>query len=403
MTMTTVLLPGVDEHGSGFRVRVRFGNGARIIEIHPSADAANARLLELRRLRDAGLTPALAPVEQTLAEAVAALRTRKQTTVSRKTRRPLRARTLEWWQRITEPWLAEPYGSLPVSLLSRNAVEDYVLARAVEAAKSAGDELYGLKAVLRLARERGSRIDERILALEPVTRETRTRLALDVHELELLAACAPDYARRFLLFKGTVGCRINELFTLTVDCVDLPGGAIFIAAEFAKEGVEKWIELTREEVALLREQLLARAAGSPLVFPTRTGLPWRHYQFLRLVWYKARSRAAVCWRAEHGLAGDAPTPFDGLQPHDLRATAVTLMRDAGIPREDAAARIGHADSGELLERIYDQGDRRRRVRRALDTRAPYGLRASLAEGEARPSMTSGALRSRGEATGRRRP
>lgn len=50
-----------------------------------------------------------------------------------------------------------------------------------------------------------------------------------------------------------------------------------------------------------------------------------------------------------------------LKPHDLRATAITLMRDAGFTKEQVVARVGHADDGELIERIYDRGDRRTRA------------------------------------------
>lgn len=91
------------------------------------------------------------------------------------------------------------------------------------------------------------------------------------------------------------------------------------------------------------------------------------------------------WREQEGLPVTAPTPFDGVQPHDLRATAATLMRDAGFSREQAAARLGHADTGQLLNRIYDVGDRRARMRKAIDEFAPDGLRAALAEPTPRPS------------------
>jgi hypothetical protein len=127
---------------------------------------------------------------------------------------------------------------------------------------------------------------------------------------------------------------------------------------------------------------------------------------LRLVWYKARSRADEAWREQHGVDDTADTPFlwwqldengerilgheekplcVGVNAHDLRATAATLMRDAGFSKEEAAARLGHADSGQLLERIYDVGDRRARMRRAIETLAPQGLRATLAEAPPRPS------------------
>src|SRR5262249_5278014 len=152
-------------------------------------------------------------------------------------------------------------------------------------------------------------------------------------QLELMAAKAPEYARGLLLYTGTAGHRIGEVFTLTEDRVDLAEATVFVPAHLNKEGVDKVVDLTPEEVSVLRAQLLSRAPGTSLVFPTKTGRPWRHFQFLRLVWYKARDRAAEAWRETEGLHEDAPTPFDGLQPHDLRATAATLMRDAGMPRE----------------------------------------------------------------------
>jgi hypothetical protein len=61
------------------------------------------------------------------------------------------------------------------------------------------------------------------------------------------------------------------------------------------------------------------------------------------------------------------------------------MRDAGFSKEQAAARLGHADSGQLLDRIYDVGDRRARMRKAIDALAPEGLRAALAERPPQPA------------------
>jgi integrase len=385
VTASTVLLPGVDRHGAGYRVRVRFGDHRHTETGFPSADAANARVIVLKAMKDAGLTPAAIPREQTLREAAEALVARKRTSVSRKTKRRLRASGIEWWDRATRPWREGEFADLPLSLLRRDRVEDAILERAATVAKSARDELDGLKATLRYAGGRGLRFDPALLAIERPATAPRRRVALTVTQLELLAECAPGYATRMLLFKGTVGARIGELFTLSDDRVDLEGRAIMIPADLCKEGVEKTIDLTAEEVTLLREQLLARAAGTSLVFPTRTGRPWRHYQFLRLVWYKARERAADVWRQQERFAITAPTPFDGVQPHDLRATAATLMRDAGFTREQAAARLGHADTGQLLDRIYDVGDRRARMRKAIDEFAPNGLRAALAEPIPRPS------------------
>jgi len=164
---------------------------------------------------------------------------------------------------------------------------------------------------------------------------------------------------------------------LRAEHLDLANGRLYVPAENCKEGKEKWIELTGEEVRLAREQLLARPPGSPFLFTTRTGLPFegRYPTFWRYVWNPATVKAAKLWRAQRNLPAIAPTPFDTLEPHDLRATAATLMRDAGWPRDVTAARLGHADSGELLDRIYDQGDKSARMRRTIEALTPSGLRA----------------------------
>jgi len=175
---------------------------------------------------------------------------------------------------------------------------------------------------------------------------------------------------------------------------------IFIPWNLCKEGRDKIIDLTTHECTILREQLMARAVGTDLVFPSKTGKSWsgksKYGDWHRLVWSKAVRRASAEWRRQYGLGDAAPTPFeaqvadsdgeprfddrglpqlDALEPHDLRATAATLMRDAGFTREQVAARLGHADSGELLDRVYDVGDRRKRaaVREAIDTLVPEGL------------------------------
>jgi hypothetical protein len=270
VTASTVLLPGVDRHGAGYRVPMRFGAHRHIETGIATPDEANARVITLRAMRDAGLTPAAAPRDQTLRAAAEALLTRKHTTVSRKTKRKLRRRGIEWWVRATKPWREGELAEVPISLLDRSRVEDYIVARAATAAKTARDELDGLKATLRLASTRNLRYDPALLEIERPVVTPRQRRALTVAELELLAEKAPSYARRMLLFKGTVGNRFEELATLTDDRVDLGGATIFIPAHLCKEGEDKTIDLTLEEVALLRRQLLERARGTRLVFPTKT-------------------------------------------------------------------------------------------------------------------------------------
>ena len=388
-------------HGKGFEVRVQI-NGVKISESYRTANEANARKLELEKLREGGFAVArgAGASGQTVRQAGEALLLRKSTLVSRKTKRKLREGGIEWWRRITKPWVQGDYADLPLSLLHRADVEDLIMLRASEHPKAANDELYGLKAILRYAGTRGGQYDHGILEIEPIAQIRRVRRSLDVAELEFLASHAPDYAERLLLFLGTAGLRIKEAFTLTDDRIDLRAGEVFIPAALCKEGVDKIIDLTGEEKMLLREQLIARAPGTNVVFPSKTGKRWLYPRFHHAVWHKAVRRAARAWRAEHRLGEWDSTPFewqllddrgvprisddgspvlDRLEPHDLRATAATLMRDAGYTRDQAAARLGHADSGELLDRLYDVGDRRKRagVRDAIEQLTPDGLRAAL--------------------------
>lgn len=373
MTVTTAQLPGVDRHGAGWRVRVSINGTPHIETGFPTLDQANRRVLELRELRRLRLPASAIPAERTLAEAAEAFLARKR--VSGRGRR-LRRRGLEHWQRACLPWLAGEHADTPLRLLRRQKLEQTILVRAADTPTSARNELQALKAIVRYAADPD--LDQSILTIEPIAVTPRQRRALTVEQLELLADSAPAYAQRLILLLGTTGLRVGEAFTLTDDRLDLHAGTATITANLAKERLAKQVALDPQEIVLLREQLLARAAGSRLVFPTVTGRPWRYNQFHRLVWVKACRRAADRWRLQHGLDDAAETVFDGLTPHDLRSTAATLMRAAGFTREEAADRLGHIDSGELLDRIYDQGDRGMRAQRAIKLRSPHGLRAALA-------------------------
>ena len=385
---TTTLPAGIDRHRGAYRLRMRFGD-----ERHTRAglelEAAEDLRTEWRALRRDGQTPRTAAPALTIAAAAAALLDRKRTQPSRQTKRPLSARGLEHWLRQLRPWQDGPLAALPVTMLRRAAVEDWYYARAAGAPVIAGAELEGLKALLRLARDRGAAIDERILTIDQIAHERRELEPFGVAELEQIASCAVGYGQRSILLAGTTGMRWAELTGLLESEVNLDAQTIELEPGRTKEGRRKIIDLTLEEVELLREQLSGplravtdtptgtlpgRPAGTALVFPTRTGRPWRHWQWLRFVWYPARARAADAHRAAHGLDLDAVTPFCGRKPHDLRSTAVALMLDRGMSPAEVATRIGHADGGALIAARYDRDMERRRLR----TRAalpPAGLRA----------------------------
>ena len=393
------LLAGVDEHHGSYRVRVYFKSlGGRHIETGIStADEANTRVLELRKLRAAGLVPTTPSSGATTLRAAADAYLAKARVTNGRA-----PRTIDGLERSCKPWRDGLFADRPLDLLRRAEIEDEILARAAEHPTSARNELQAIKGILNYAAERdGAKFDPAILLIERIAVQPRRRKAIEVGPLELLAESAPVYARSLVLLKGTAGFRINELFTLTDDRVDLAGARIFIPAALAKERRDKWVGLDPQEVALVRRQLLARAPGTALVFPTRDGKRWRYSAFRRLVWDKAVERADTHWRRENRLGPAAASPFrwplldakggalldehgvpkmGGLAPNDLRSTAATLMRDQGFPREATAARLGHIDSGKLLDRVYDQGDRQARVEKAIATYAPDGLRAAAGGG-----------------------
>ncbi len=100
------------------------------------------------------------------------------------------------------------------------------------------------------------------------------------------------------------------------------------------------------EVRLFREQLMARARGASLVFPTPTGKQWTESGFRERVWSKAVTAAVA-----NDPAGDRSV-FKGFNFHLLRHTACSLMATAGMDPAVAAERAGHSDGGALFLQRY---------------------------------------------------
>jgi len=430
VTTSTAHYPGIDRHGDKWRVRVKFrAPHGRYFELVDDLDEAIVRRAELKKRAKAG-DPPVDPddADDRLVDACdTLLKTKRKLTVNGRT----------YWERSLKPWREGPFAEFPLAMLRRAALEDLIADRAAVAPTSARNERQALIAALELAGERGSTFDAAILRIPVVELEARIRRALSAFELEYFARRVAPIARRLVLFQGTVGNRIDELFGAEPGHVDVAGAVLFVPAANCKERRDKEIPLLPEEVELTDEQLgglrvvgssataglPAMPPGSPWLFtspgervydsgkvvrtaqgPTR----WRHSSFDRFVWQPAIRAAAADWRLEHELgevvvAGrlvPAPTPFEwwvdpALEPpdarrradddgrrwittHDLRATAVTMMRDLKVSREDCAARVGHADAGKLIDAIYDQGARTRRLAKALAEAAPAGLRAALA-------------------------
>ncbi len=253
-------------------------------------------------------------------------------------------------------WIDE-LGDRLLSELTVAEPEDIVVARAVDYPNAAKKELEWLKRGLRDAQRRGQRFDHGILLIDPVRSRPRDGIALDEDKLARLGSWFPDQLARMPEILGSVGLRLGEALTLEEDRVDVDAGTLFIPAALCKERRDKLIELASFECTLIAEQLIARTPGTTFVFPRAGGRryrpgPWGKTDFYKRVWYPARDAAAREWRTDYGLGDAAPTPFDGLVPHDLRHSAISRMAAAGMQPEHIATRVGHNDGGVLVLRRY---------------------------------------------------
>jgi integrase len=323
----------------------------------PTREAAEKLELDLllrRSMGDLYEEPAT-----TLAEELDAFEERKKAFGGR--RGNLRPRSLEFMERCGKAWRREPLASTTIPMLRRAQIEDAVMRRAAAAPRSAKNELEHLKAVLREARSRGQRVDTTIFEIPAVGHEARQGRALTVDELYELASWFPEHVRRLVLLAGQVGARQHLWFRLTDDMLDLDGGSLHVISELAKNRREHRVFLTPVEVALFREQLVARARDTRLVFPTVTGRTWTRSGFRERAWRDAVKAAADHDREEHGIDRSV---FDGLTFHLLRHTAGSLMALAGMDPAIASERLGHTDGGALFLRRYRhlyEGEKRRQA------------------------------------------
>jgi integrase len=266
-------------------------------------------------------------------------------------------------RRHLDIWKRE-FGERLLTQLSLVEAEDTIITRAVEHPNAAKKELEWLKRGLKDARRRGQRFDLGLLMIDPISCESREGIALDLDELDRLASWFPEWLSLMPHILGSVGLRLGEALGLTDDRVDVRRGALFIPAALCKERRDKLIELTARERTMLAEQLVARPAGTPYVFPRAGGKPtkrggrhhapgsWDKGDFYARVWHPAREAAAREWRDDHSSPEWEPTRFCGVVPHDLRHTAISLMAASGMRPEVIAVRVGHKDGGKLILERY---------------------------------------------------
>jgi len=182
-----------------------------------------------------------------------------------------------------------------------------------------------------------------------VKHRPRRGRGLTVSELYELASWFPEHTSRMILVAGQVGSRQNVWFNLTEEMLDLNAGTLTIPGWLAKTRREHRVYLTDLEVGLFKEQLLARAAGTQLIFPTLEGSKWTANRFRDRVWL--RSVEAGITNDRH-KRDDGSSVYDGFTFHMLKHTAASLMALAGMDPAVAAERLEHSDGGALFHKTY---------------------------------------------------
>jgi integrase len=318
-----------------YQVRVG-GFAAQTVPTREAAEKLELDLKVRKALGDLYEAPAV-----TLADAIDGLLARIEAT------RGPSDKTTEFNRRCAKYW--GPLRDKRLPLLRRAPIEDMIAARALKHPRSAKNELEFLKRVLRDAKGRGQRVDAAIFEIPPVKHRPREGRGLTVNELHELASWCPEHASRLVLVAGQVGCRQNVWFNLTDETLDLKARTMTIPAALAKRRREHRIYLTDIEVGLLREQLMARPAGTSLVFPTVEGKQWRANRFRDRVWVRAVEAAA---KNDPNKRDDGSSVFDSFTFHLLRHTAASLMALAGMDPAVAAERLEHSDGGALFHKTY---------------------------------------------------
>jgi integrase len=398
----------VHPNGQSFEVRVSpFTPVAGYPLTDEGLDDATAFAIKLRKRRAAGITgdpDARDDEARTLAEATAD-HLADLDKVGGRNGTPYGREGMKAAKRDARPWLGEKIpprfgkggavieavepvdehgrllGATPLDELRLAPIESFLVARYEVTPRAAVGESQMLHAVLAKETAKGRKLDPTLLAgLPRLKRQKQRRRGFHLLEYEFLLEHVVEHQRPLIRLGTTLGGRIMELLQAEDAWVDFDARVLTIPAWACKERRDKPLPLLAEELELIREAQRLRSPstvrgryGTRLLHPRRHGSAWSHRHFYEQVVAKSRRRAAKAWRELDDLADDAPTPFEwvvrdrhgdvvlaedgtakigGFQPHDMRRSAATIMRELGVPPELAALRLGHKDAGYLLVTVY---------------------------------------------------
>lgn len=377
---------GVEKHGAGYRIKMRWTGVPGFYVESGFADEIDAELRgrDLYKLRATGAPAPSAGAALTVGAALDAWRLDREGAHDGHEGEVVRDSTLTRDDATIKALLLYFDRDLPLTKLTRPIVVAAHRDRAKAHPKSASEELALLKRALRHAEDHGAAgIDAGIQTIKRSPVPRRQRRALTSREFEAIARHAKVDGRigRGLLpccelpeLLAFSGLRIREALALRDADVEVePSGAMWLRIRSNKEGnPDKRVRVVHKALrARLRKALTLRdaTAGPRPLFADEYGKPLTYSQAYGSVLTPARRAAEAEWTREHPGHDPLDNPYrDGeLTPHDLRSTFATVMRvEYELSRPTVARLLGHRDGGKLLDRVYDKSDRDAMVDREID-------------------------------------
>ena len=243
-----------------------------------------------------------------------------------------------------------------------------------------------------------SAVDARIIAGNPLLGirvpigTSRTRNALNVAQVEALAATVRPWWRPYVLVLACCGLRPGEAAALRRKHLDDLGRLTVERAMAEHRGrlLERDTKTHRARVVQvpssvldeLREHLAAHVDDDPLalIFTTQSGTPVRISNWRHKVWQPAADKLELPKWAT---------------PYVLRHTAASLMAQRGVPVSAAAAALGHDPAIFLRTYAHLYPEDLRAVADAMDRARTETIRACAAD-HSSPLELVGARGKRGE-------
>jgi integrase len=215
---------------------------------------------------------------------------------------------------------------------------------AVSAPATANGQLQVVKMLFKAARRDGFLLDDPAESVKPAKRmATFERRAFTIDELRAIIALANDEWRSLIKFGLYTGQRLGDLATLTWSQVDLERDEVRLTPRKTNK------PLLIPIAGPLREHLLSLTTGDnprspihPRALATMTACHGR-VSMLSKAFAEMLIAAGlrVPLRTPGGVGRSGKRAGYALSFHSLRHTAVSLMKDAGVPDAVVMALVGH--------------------------------------------------------------